>query len=199
MEDQVVDNIKDLNDKRDRNKIILDSIQELKPSKSSWYQIPICIMIACIISKFTSWSSNTVEISSALADIMLDVSLALLAIVLGSYSIFQALMRDEIIKELIKDKGNILKYSNRTFVNISIIYVIDIFVTIILKIACSILEPDVYIVSVFFSNILYFFFLVGYVSLNLLLVLEMINFVINLYRMFNVYNIYRALDSIDKE
>lgn len=199
MEDQVIDNVKDLIDKRNRNRIILDSIQELKPSKASWFQIPLCIIIACIMSKLISWSLNTVEISSTLADVFLDVSLALLAIVLGSYAIFQALMRDEIIQELIKDKGNILKHSNRTFVNMSIMYVVDIFITMILKIICSIFEPNKYVLNVNFSNVICFLFFIIYISLNLLLVLENINFVINLYRMFNVYNIYRALDMTDSD
>ena len=64
-------------------------------------------------------------------------------------------MRDEIIKELIKTENNILKESNSTFLNLSLLYVLDIFVTVIISIVVNICTEEVYIYSIFVSNILF--------------------------------------------
>ena len=108
-------------------------------------------------------------------------------------------MRDEIIRELIRTENNILKDSNRTFLNLSILYIGDIFITVLINLLANMCPTNFLIYSVAVSNGVFVVLAFVYCIFNFLLMLENINFVINLYRMFNVYNIYRALDISDDE
>lgn len=197
MNDQVIKNVIELNDKRNKNQILSECVKELKINKNSVWQLLLSVIISFILSVYIAFYANTVAVTRSIISIFLDVELAFFAVILGAYAIFQALMRDEIIKELIKTENNILKESNSTFLNLSLLYVLDIFVTVIISIVVNICTEEVYIYSIFVSNILFTMAFFMYCTLNFLLLLENINFIINLYRMFNVYNIYRALETSD--
>lgn len=200
MTDSVIKNIQELNDKRSNGKIVSECVLELKLSKKSAWQFIIAILSAFPISYYCTFKVDTVATVKEIVPVFLDVQVAMFAVIFGAYAIFQALMRDEIIKELIKTKNNILKDSNRTFLNLSILYIIDIFSTVVMNITVKICADESYIYNIQLSNILFFVGFFIYNAFNFMLILENINFVINLYRMFNVYNIYRALDVIeDKE
>ena len=197
MTDNVIKNIQELNDKRSKSQILTECLSELKVSRGSIWQLTVSIIVALGLSVYTAFFAETVKSTGIIADIFLDVQLAFFAVIFGAYAIFQALMRDEIVKELIKTNNNILRDGNRTFLNLSIIYVLDIFVTVVVKIVVSICAEDFYIYSILFANITFAVFFFIYCALNFLLMLENTNFIINLYRMFNVYDIYRALDIVD--
>ena len=199
MDDNIAKNVQELNDKRTRYEILSQCIKELQIKRNTIWQFIICPILSLIIGVCVAFKSNALEISQNIMSMFLDVSLALFAVILGAYAVFQALMRDEIIKELIKSKDNILRISNRTFLNLSLLHIINIFITVFVSILVMICDDEFYIYSILFSNIAYAVLLTAYCTFNFLIILENINFVINLYRMFNVYNIYRALDVVDKE
>ena len=199
MEINEIENIKELNDKRTKDEIVKNAISELKFSKNTLIQNIGCIVVSCMLSFFAAFRSNTVIVSKNSFEMFLTIDLAFIAMILGSYAVFQALMRDEIILQLIKDKNNILKKSNRTFVNLSIIYIVIILVTAILIIITNMICEDMILFNCIFSDICCFVMLSIYYSFNSILIFENINFVINLYRMFNVYNSYRALEMLEKD
>jgi len=199
MEENVIKNIQEINDKRSKQQILAECINELAVDKKSLWHLILSIALSVVASFLVAFFSNTVAVTKEIVSVLLDVALAFFAVILGAYSVFQALMRDEIIKELIKTSNNILKESNRTFLNLSILYVMDIFVTVILYFVTNICPEDFYLWNILLSNVLFMVFFLVYLTFNFMLILENVNFVINLYRMFNVYNIYRALDVLDKD
>ena len=199
MTDNVIKNIQELKDDRSKKEILSECLSEIKVSKSSRWQFILGTFAAAIISIYTTFFSNTVEVTRIITATFLDVQLAFFAVVFGAYAIFQALMRDEIIRELIRTENNILKDSNRTFLNLSILYIGDIFITVFINLIANICPEEAFIYSIGLSNTVYIIFSFAYCMLNFLLILENINFAINLYRMFNVYNIYRALDVLNDE
>lgn len=196
MTDNVIKNIQELNDKRNKKEILSECLGELKLSRNSIWQFVTGASVALMLSVYVTFFTNTVVAARVVFSILLDVQLAFFAVIFGAYAIFQALMRDEIIKELIKTDNNILKDSNRTYLNLSVLYIFDIFITVISNIIVNICKEEFYVYSVGFSNVLFFVLFFIYCALNFVLMLENINFVINLYRMFNVYNVYRALDTM---
>lgn len=196
MDPVVIKNLAELKDTRSKKDILADSIKELQISV---WKVLLCIVLSSFLSVYIAFFSNTVEVTRNIITVFQDTALALFAAILGAYSIFQALMRDEIIKELIQTQNNILKDSNRTFVNLSIMYIIDIFITLIIAVVANACPASFYICNILISNILYAVLASAYGIFNFLLILENINFVINLYRMFNVYNIYRVLDVMNEQ
>ncbi len=161
MTDNVRKNIQDLNDKRSKQQILVECLSELRVSKGSVWQLMVSIIVALAMSVYTAFFAETVKSTGIIVDTFLDVQLAFFAVIFGAYAIFQALMRDEIIKELIKTNNNILRDSNRTFLNLSMIYIFDIFLTVIVKIVVGICVEDFYIYNILLSNIIFvvFFFL----------------------------------------
>lgn len=194
MDKTILKNIEELNDKRDKEKIIKDSIKELDFSKKNWWAILMCIILSICFGFYISFIGNTILIMDKIVSVFLEVNLSLLATIMATYGIFQALMRDEIIRELIKDKGNILKKANRSFINLSVLFIANIFITVVLSIFLSMIDETFFCINILFSNILCFGFVAIYVAFELLLILEIINFAINMYRMFNIYDILRILD-----
>lgn len=199
MTEDVIKNIQELNDKRSKKEILSECLLEIKWSKSSAWQFIISLIGAFAVSICATFFFNTVEATEIITSTFLDVQLAFFAVIFGAYAIFQALMRDEIIKELIRTENNILKDSNRTFLNLSILYIGDIFITILISLIANMCPKDFFIYNIDLSNGVYVILAFIYCAFNFLLILENVNFVINLYRMFNVYNIYRALDVCDDE
>lgn len=196
MDPVVIKNLTELKDTRNKKDILADSLKELQISV---WKVLLCIVLSGFLSVYIAFFSNTVEVTRNIITVFQDIALALFAAILGAYAIFQALMRDEIIKELIQTQNNILKDSNRTFVNLSIMYIIDIFISLIISIVANACPASFCICNILISNILYAVLASLYGIFNFLLILENINFVINLYRMFNVYNIYRVLDVMNEQ
>lgn len=198
MKKVVIENVQELLDKREKKVIIKESVKELQLlSLKTVGQTLLCGVLAFIFSVYVTFYGNTVSILKDTVDIYLSVSIELLGIVFGAYAIFQALMRDEIIKELMQDEKHILPNSNKSFINLTVMFIIEIFISVLLKMFLRIIADDFIVFSVLFSNITCFIFLLLYCFISLELILEVINFAINLYRMFNVYNIYRTLDMDD--
>lgn len=193
------ENISALVDKRNRSKIIKESVQELKVVRNTVWQFLICLLVASFLGVAFTYHANTVEVSRTLFSVVLEADIAFFAVILGSYAIFQALMRDEILKHLLSIESTILIDSNKSFLNLSILYIVDIFLSFVAKMFAESVSMEWCIGSVFVSNILYCTFVILYLLFFLLLLLENINFTINLYRMFNVYTVYRSLDMLDEE
>lgn len=199
MTDNEIRNIRELNDKRNKKEILTECISELELNKNSACQFIVCIIIALALSIYIAFYADTVRVTGIVVSVLLDVQLAFFAVIFGAYAIFQALMRDEIIRELIKTDNNILKDSNRTFLNLSILYILDVFITVVINIVVNMCSEEFYIYDILLSDILFAVPFFVYCAMNFILMMENINFVINFYRMFNVYNIYRALDVMDDE
>lgn len=199
MDEKIINNIAELNDKRKKSEIVIQSVKELKLVKNSIWQYLISIIISIIISSFVAFGTNTVNISKEILEILLQTELAFAAMILGSYAVFQALLQGKILVELIKTKNNILKESNQTFLNLMILYIIGIVISIVTSIFMKIMNDNFYIVSIEFSNVLAFMLISLYLFFNFMLFLENINFVINLYRMINVHNIYKTFEELEKK
>ena len=127
--------------------------------------------------------------------------LVLLGVVFGAYSIFQALLGKSVLKYLIEDKKNILKRSNRTFINLIILYVYGIVGNILIKSCLKVIPSGFLLIkdNNFVSNLIALILIGIYSTVMLLLIFETITFAVNLYKMFCMYNTITALEIIDEE
>lgn len=197
MDEKILKNIKELTDKRNIDTILIESIKEIRLCKKSFWQYLIAAILGLIIAIIVSFFYGTVNVMMEVSGVLFDTSIGIIGIVLGAYSIFQALMQKELINVLIKSDDNLLKRSNKTFLNIIILNVANAIISLTVKIILSAIGKefiifDSVILSVFLSTILIF----CYMMFNLLLLLELIVFSVNLYRMFCVYNTINAIDVI---
>lgn len=195
---EIYEKIKELSDRRSKKEILKSACGEIRFTSKSRCQYFISIVTSIVLGIFISQSVNTVAIMRNVVSDLNGVLLALIAMIFGSYSIFQALLSRELVGLLIETEGNILKESNRTFLNLTILYVIGICVNIVLDIALEIMPDNFLLINnVMICNIISWMGIVIYLSFHLLLILEVINFALNLYRMFCVYNTLEALDSVE--
>lgn len=199
--DKVGKNLSELIDDRKINRIITESIQEIKLCKSSLWQYLISIIISIIISSTISFSTKTISLFLDYVDSINEVILALLGVVFGAYSIFQALLGKSVLKYLIEDKKNILKRSNRTFINLIILYVYGIVGNILIKSCLKVIPSGFLLIkdNNFVSNLIALILIGIYSTVMLLLIFETITFAVNLYKMFCMYNTITALEIIDEE
>ena len=199
--DKVEKNLYELIDERNTNQIIRESIQEIKLCKLSVWQYLSSIIISIEVSLMISFSTKTVSLFLDYVDSINEVILVLLGVVFGAYSIFQALLGKSVLKCLIEDKNNILKQSNRTFLNLTILYICGIVGNIVLKICLKIIPSDFLLFRgrLLTSNIIALILITSYSTFMLLIILETITFAINLYKMFCTYNTTNILELIDED
>lgn len=199
--DKVEKNLYELIDERNTNQIIRESIQEIKLCKLSVWQYLSSIIISIVVSLMISFSTKTVSLFLDYVDSINEVILVLLGVVFGAYSIFQALLGKSVLKYLIEDKNNILKQSNRTFLNLTILYICGIIGNIVLKICLKIIPSGFLLIrgSLLTSNIIALILITSYSTFMLLIILETITFAINLYKMFCTYNTANILELIDED
>jgi len=198
LEDKNVDKIVELLDRRKKAQILKEVYCEIKYTEKSQKQYLISALCGIFLGMLIGISEDTVAIMRAVIDGANGIMLAFVAMILGSYSIFQALLSQDLVQLLIDSKGHLLKDSNKTFLNLTILYIIGICFNFVLSIALKVLPDDFLLVdNVIICNSMAFFGIAAYIGIHILLFLEMINFVINLYRMFNVYNTLKALETLD--
>lgn len=201
MDEKILKNIKELTDKRNIDTILLESVKEIRLCSSSLWQYCIAAILGFIIAITVSFFYGTVNVMMELSGLLFNTSIGIIGIILGAYSIFQALMQKELIYVLINSDNNLLKQSNKTFLNIIILNVVNALISLTVKIILSAIGKefivfDSVMLSVIFSTILIF----CYMMFNLLLLLELIVFAVNLYRMFCAYNTINAINAVkDKE
>lgn len=200
MELGYIEKIKDLTDRREKSEIIKNACSEIKFTRKSAGQYCISLMLGIILGGIVGFSNNTVENIRSIVSDANNILLVLVAMVFGSYSIFQALMSKDLVALLIKADGNLLKDSNKTFVQLTILYTMGIISNFVLMIVLKIIPNDFMLFnSVLTCNIFAGILIAVYLFFHVLLFLEVMNFAINLYRMFGVYNTLKALDSMQDE
>lgn len=197
MYDKVIKNIEEIGKNRKLENIFKSSLSEIKFNKKSFTQYLISILIGIGLSYIIVYKSNTVEVMKEVIELINDVSLAFVAIIFGTYAIFQALMTDSVIWTLLNSENNLLNISNKSFLHLIILYLFEIILNIVLLVILKCIPFDFCIFrSIMASSILAIILTSVYLSYCFLLFYEIKNFAVNLYQMFNVYNIYRALDII---
>lgn len=187
--------------KRERTSTLLkETIKELKYEKSSRYQYVICSVLSLVVTIYAVWNFDTVPIMRYAVDAILGIEVGFIAMVISSYSIFQALLSDSFIMALAKTENNLLKISNKSFFNLTVCYLGTIGCNIVAGMILEGMADDWIlctnaVINCILAGIICFVYFMG----NFLPISEICNFALNLYRMFNAANSERIVDILSKE
>lgn len=200
MYEKVIENVQYIAQNRCLKNLPKDMISEIKFNKKSWFQYLVAITIAALLSYTITYKGNTVELMLYAVEVINGGALAFIAIIFGTYAIFQALMTDSVIWALLNSDNNLLNISNRSFLHLILLYLINIITNIVLLIFLKSIPSEYCLFeSLILSNAMAFILEFIYFVYVFLIFYEMKNFTVNLYQMFNVYNIYRALELFEEK
>lgn len=196
MDDKILHNIAELIDTRKFDEIVIESIKELQFHRGNAWQYTISFITGLILAYVVAFNFGTVSVMTDVSELLFNTSIVIIGVVLGAYSIFQALMQKELVLILTKSENNLLLTSNKSFKNLIILYVINAFISLTVWIILNAVGKEFCVfdsmkINDIFSTILILF----YIGFNLLLLLELIVFTTNLYRIFCIYNTLSALDA----
>ena len=179
--DRVIKNIQEIAENRDIKQLVKASISEIKLNRKSLLQYLFSIVIGTLLSFIIVYKSDTVLIMGAAVEILNSGALAFVAIIFGTYSIFQALMTDAVVWALLNSKNNLLNVSNKSFLHLILLYLFEIILNFILMIILKCL-PNEYCLfeNLTVTNVVAFIAITFYFGFCFLLFYEMKNFAVNL-------------------
>ena len=199
MDDQIIKNLKELAQSNIVDSLVKDSLSEIKFTRKNIVQYLISLFGAMVLSYGIIFMVNPVEGMQSAVEIINNVSLAFIAIIFGTYALFQALMTDSVVWALLKDKENLLCVSNKSFLHWILLYFTEIITNTVILIILSFLPREfVLFGEKGLSNVLAYALCLVYFFYSLLILYEMKNFALNIYRMFSVYNIYHSLQILEE-
>ncbi len=200
MDEKIIMNIQELAESNNLQGLVKDTISEIKLTRKSIKQYVLSCIIAIVLSLLIVYKTNIIDMMSFAVDLANNTAVAFIAIIFGTYAVFQALMTDSVTWALLKSDVNLLNISNKSFLHLVLLYIFDIAVNILLLILLKIIPVDFCLFSsVELSSIIAFLLCVIYFGYNALIFYEMKNFAVNLYRMFSVYNIYHSMEILERK
>lgn len=189
-------------------KLVTEAFKSLKVKKkdrkSRWILIAICIVLGSIIGIH----SSTVPIFRECVDSILNVLLALFGIIFTGYALFQAFMNKKLLFQLLKDvktekneeEKTRLQDINETFVYLMLLYIIDVIISLIIKIFLFCLSDDFLLFSSLIMNdIIAGIIIIGYFIFAGILLWRTVSFISSIFYLFNVYAVAQLLEVLDDE
>lgn len=200
IDNKIVKNVNELLEENSTKGAFREAIKELKYQKSSRGQFCISFVLSFLLGVMIAINKDTNTIIVSVAEIFNGIDIAFIAMIIGAYSIFQALLSDEFVLALIKTENNLLKVSNKTFLNLILLYLSAIILNSIILILGLLVDEDwVLFRNMYLNVILAAIACIIYLMYNFLLIFEIKNFGKNLYKMFNASNSSRIVDLLDKK
>lgn len=198
--DSMIKNVGEIVEDGKNKNLIRGIVEEIKFSKKNLWQFLLAGILAIFEALFIGVNEKTVSIFGEVVQDINSISIAFIAMIIGAYSIFQALLSKSVIIQLLKSKNNILRESNKSFLNLSIIYTLSIVVGTFIAIIMRVIPEEFLIMNnKELSNVVAVIGLLIYFTYYNIIFLEVIKFVINLFRMFCVYNAVSGMDAINEE
>lgn len=134
--------IEEFRETQPARKLIIHAIKEILPNKANWVGFILSLLAAVIIAIQIGIAENTVEILSQVAEMLINVQLAIFGCVFAVYSILLAFLSDGYMQRLAKikatEKTSYLKQSTTYYESVLFLYFINIGLTgaIILAMKC---------------------------------------------------------------
>ena len=176
-----------------------DVLNVISPIKGMRWQWGISAILSLFLSIPIRMSAETVAIAGETFGIINDIFIAFIAMEVGAYALFQALLSEQLIWELYRN-GNLLDEANTSFLGVILLFWAAIMLNIILIILFKVIPEDFLLFKDMKTNVciavvlLWFYFLV-----SLRVLFEVRNFAINLYKVFVLYNKIVILEKQKRE
>ncbi|MHA6484485.1 hypothetical protein ACX1C1_21545 [Paenibacillus sp. strain BS8-2] len=187
------------------NKLLIKSITLLKPSKRRFWTLVVFLCFLCALYLF--FFVNHVDALKSTKKIIENTQtliLAIFAIVITGYSIFQALTNGKtliaLLKVSVKERSKFQEY-NYFFFSLSMLYLFIIVFNYVAIIILDNIPPDWSLpgLELQTNNIFYSFLMGLYITIILNSVLEMKCFIYNLYQLFSSHAIASAIQQLKED
>lgn len=180
--------------KKSKKKVMVTVWKTIMPTKEAYITWVVSCIIGILLAVILGISSNTVTAFNSSVEVLNGIILALVAMVMGAYALFQALLSDEMIvllseKTEYKDEDT-LNVLNDSFLGTVILYWILIIVNSILIIIFKVIPEDFMISkNLCASNFWAIFLMLIYYTIVFRSIIEFRNFTVNIYNVFRTYNL----------
>lgn len=181
-----------------KQKVLAIAFNTIKPLKGAYKTWIISGIIGIILSVPLGISPETVAAFDNSIEIINNILLAFVAMVMGAYALFQALLSDELIVLMSEKKNNInesvLDELNSSFLGTVLLYWIYIIFNCVLLIIMKIIPEDYTIYNnIIVCDLLAIFLMLLYYIFAFRGIIEFKNFTINIYNLFRAYNLIGLL------
>ena len=164
------------------------ALNVIAPIKGMRWQWGISIFISIAIAIPIGISQETVRVFSETVDMLNNLFVAFIAMQMGAYALFQALLSDQLIWELYKN-GNMLDEANNSFLGVMLLFWFGIMLDIVLLIVLKIIPGDMLLFKkIWVNNVVAIILVIVYLIFHIRVLFEVRNFAINLYQVFVAYN-----------
>lgn len=186
--------------KKGKLKIHKIAISTIKLEGSSIWQWIMCLSVAIVLSIFIGTANDSKIIFSQIVELLNNIFIAFIAMEMGAYAIFQALLDDKLVWVLYgNENGNELEDSNASFLGIIILFWFSIMLNILIIILLKIIGINIALpFGSLITNLVKYIFLVIYFSVNTRILFEVRNFAINLYKIFLIHNKVTVLEKLEE-
>lgn len=177
---------------------MLLTLKVISPIKEARWQWAVSIIFGIFLAIPIGISVKTVSIAAESIEIINNIFVAFVAMEMGAYALFQALLSDQLIWELYKKK-DLIKESNESFLGVILLFWAAILINLFLTIALKVIPEDFLLLkNVDYSNRIAVGLLIIYYTVSTRIMFEVRNFAINLYKVFVAYNKITVLKMIEK-
>lgn len=192
-------NIDELLENVNSKKLEREAFEEVKVTKKNIALYIIILILSIILAYFFSFDVDTKEKFTIVVEKFMEMEIAFIAIVFGAYALFQAMVSGEFLVLMSKTENNMLKTSNKAFLNLILLYLYAIIANIFLWLILNVMENDYLLFpSKHWNNITCLVGICIYFVYSIIILCELKNFGINLYKMFNAYNAYKIIITDEK-
>lgn len=192
------------NKHKKEHKIFAIIYKTIKPTKDTWKAWGIAAIIAIVLSFALGISFKTVTVFNNSVEIINNILLAFVAMVMGAYALFQALLSDELIGLMSEAESdvdeNVLNELNSSFLGTVLLYWIFIILNCILLIIMGII-PEEYMIcdNIYICNCIAIVLMFLYYVFVFRSIFEFKNFTFNIYNLFRAYNLVGLLRILRKK
>ena len=173
------------------------ALNVIAPIKGMRWQWGISIFISIAIAIPIGISQETVRVFSETVDMLNNLFVAFIAMQMGAYALFQALLSDQLIWEIYKNV-NMIDEANNSFLGVMLLFWFGIMLDIVLLIVLKIIPGDMLLFKkIWVNNVVAIILVIVYLIFHIRVLFEVRNFAINLYQVFVAYNKISILKSLE--
>lgn len=184
-------NIQNLFEVKSSNQALCGAFKDALFSANNRGNRRIAFIISIVFSVLISFNSETVLYVKEIIEFFNGVAIDVFAIIFTGYALFQAIMGKKMLRNLMMKNENgdtYLKISNDYFLNIMMLYFVEIIINIILTIVLKTVASDFTVFTcMILNNVACSILLFLYFYYCMYTLLETKNFIFNVYQILNIY------------
>lgn len=199
-----IENILKLYEKPSSGDAIKEAFRDILPKKSEKKNIYIILLIfSIIVAGIISSRESTVTICIEVISDFNTVIVALFGIVFTGYSLFQALVDQDVLEKMVTkemEEKTYLQISNDYFLNVMLINIVAIILNVCVLIFLKIIPNSFCLFTINIINELISFLLLSiYLIFQLRVLVEIKSFVFNMYQLFNISSGIKILKMLKED